>query len=64
VVGQNGLKFDRRTERKAHDTDEKARRDSLYAQDIPLGVITVSTSLFSRNEPGNTCLHNGIKPDP
>ena len=27
-------------------------------------MITVSTSLSSRNERGNTGLHNGIKPDP
>src|SRR5208337_3724591 len=31
---------------------------------VPLGGITVSTSLSSRNEPGNTGLHHGIKPDP
>src|ERR1700693_5505771 len=30
----------------------------------PVGVIAVSTSLSSRNEPGNTGLHYGIKPDP
>ena len=27
-------------------------------------MITVSTSLSSRNEPGNAGLYNGIKPDP
>src|ERR1700676_1166371 len=29
-----------------------------------MGVITASTSLSSRNEPGNAGLYNGIKPDP
>ena len=29
------LWFDRRTERKARDADDEARRDSLFAQDIP-----------------------------
>jgi hypothetical protein len=31
------------------------------AREIRLGVITVSTSLSSRNEPGNTGLHYGNK---
>jgi len=30
----------------------------------PVTVIAVSTSISSRNEPGNAGLHNGIKPDP
>ena len=38
------------------------REDSLG--NIPLGEIAVSTSLSSRNEPGNPGLHYGIKPDP
>src|SRR6516165_10239313 len=34
------------------------------AEEVPPGVIAVSTSLSSRNEPGNTGLHYGIKSDP
>src|SRR5436190_9500964 len=30
----------------------------------PVGVIAVSSSLSSRNEPGNAGLYNGIIPDP
>src|SRR4051812_13924194 len=40
-------------------------RDGLFADERPrVGVIAVSTSLFSRDEPGNASLCNGIKPDP
>ena len=37
---------------------------ALVTSEIPAGVIAASSSLASRDEPGNTGLDNGIEPEP
>ncbi len=46
------------------DQEPQPQQQCQVAGEIPLGVITASTSLCSRNEPGNAGLHYGIEPDP